>query len=289
CTEEQPSSPPGRRARKAGLIKFIRRYTCAHHPSVHAIGVRGSGRPVFRCRSLAGFECRPRWICGSTERSAPEGAHAVDRRDPRVVQPAAPMPCAAHPGPRALFVWVSLCVVAVVVAPPATRAGATTAPPVPPPAAPPAWMQALGEYAGDPVANRGALRVLEREDPVSLPPVALLALADARLRGRRTQSAERLFEAVRSQGAAGPWASYAGLGLGGLGLRAGALDAARTYYERVAESPGPSRASAQMVLATIASLDGDAAGSVAAFEALASDVTAPAGLQAAGRLGAAYA
>jgi tetratricopeptide (TPR) repeat protein len=199
------------------------------------------------------------------------------------------MTCAAQPGPRALFSWVSLCVVAVVVAPPATRAGATTAPPATPPAAPPAWMQALGEYARDPVANRGALRVLEREDPASLPPVALLALADARLRGRRTQSAERLFEAVRSQGADEPWASYAELGLGGIALRSGDLDAARTYYERVAASPGPSRASAQMVLATIASLDGDAEGSVAAFEALASDVTAPAGLQAAGRLGAAYA
>src|SRR5437867_3768850 len=57
-------------------------------------------------------------------------------------------------------------------------------------------MDALAAYASDPFKNRRVMHRLESRGTEALPPVVLIALADARLRSGQPRAASRLFEEV---------------------------------------------------------------------------------------------
>jgi hypothetical protein len=81
--------------------------------------------------------------------------------------------------------------------------------PVPAPLAE-AWLAPLNDYAQDPLGNRRGLRRLERRGTENVPPVVLLAMADARLRSGQRRAAARLFNDVLARDPGEPSISTAG-------------------------------------------------------------------------------
>ncbi len=116
------------------------------------------------------------------------------------------------------------------------------------PPMPETWSRALGAYAANPTEGRRALRALRREGIENLPPVILMAMADAQMRSGREHAAARLFDEVLTREPGEPWAGWASLGLGWVALGDGRLDAAREHFAAVAESMAQSRTVAALVL-----------------------------------------
>lgn len=150
------------------------------------------------------------------------------------------------------------------------------------------WLSALQEYARDPVHNRRALHRLRRERQENLPPVALLALADSRLRSGNRRAAARLFEQVLARGPGEPWAGWAELGLGWIALAEDDSVRARQRFERVAAGSAPSRGVASLAIGLIDLDDGMTEAAMERLDGLANDSEAPPSLRQAAALGVAY-
>ena len=149
----------------------------------------------------------------------------------------------------------------------------------------PAAMEALATYARDPLKNRRLLRRLERDGTADLPPAMLLAMADARLRSKNRQTANRLFSEVLAQEPGEPWASWAHLGLGWSALLDGRFEAARLELQAVAPE-SRTGTFARILLAFIDAGDGKQATDI--LEAIAAEPVVSAPLREASLLAAAY-
>ena len=171
----------------------------------------------------------------------------------------------------------------VAVAGRATPANATETPPLPQ-----EWLTALQDYAKDPVHNRRALRRFRHEPGASLPPVLLLAMADARLRGGNTRAAARLFDEVLSRDPGEPWAKWADLGLGWVALSEGEPLRARARFEHAADGGAPSSAVASLAVALIDLDDERDEAALERFEGLAADARVPPAVRQAAALGVAH-
>jgi prolipoprotein diacylglyceryltransferase len=149
-------------------------------------------------------------------------------------------------------------------------------------------MEALVAYARDPVRNRRGLRRLERGGTEGLPPVLLIAMADARLRSGQRRAAAGLFEQILAREPGEPWASWARLGLGWNALVAGDLDGARPHLGAIAASGGRPGGFAMLLVALIDASDGRPV-AIESLRLLAADPARPPPLREAARLGSAYA
>src|ERR1051325_5199141 len=106
----------------------------------------------------------------------------------------------------------------------------------PPPPVDPELSRLLGSYLDDPVAGRHALLELRRRGQ-SLPPAALLMIADALLRGNQPGAAEGVLRDALGRSPDPQVTAWANLGLGWIALRRGELPEARARYEQVAAGP----------------------------------------------------
>jgi tetratricopeptide (TPR) repeat protein len=157
-----------------------------------------------------------------------------------------------------------------------------------PPPLPQEWLTALQDYAKDPVHNRRALRRFRHEPGALLPPVLLLAMADARLRGGNTRAAARLFDEVLSRDPGEPWAGWADLGLGWVALSEGDPSRARARFEHAADGGAPSSAVASLAVALIDLDDERDEAALERFEGLAADARVPPAVRQAAAIGAAH-
>lgn len=113
------------------------------------------------------------------------------------------------------------------------------------------WIEALKAYAIDPVRNRRALRRLGRGGTDGLPPIAVLALADARLRSGNRPAARRLFDQVAAGDEGSPWTAWGRLGLGWVAILDGDPAVARGHFDAVAGGTSPARAMATLITALL--------------------------------------
>ncbi|MEW6268796.1 MAG: hypothetical protein AB1689_05800, partial [Thermodesulfobacteriota bacterium] len=130
---------------------------------------------------------------------------------------------------------------------------------------------------------------LERDRQGALPPVVLLALADARLRGGALAAADQAFAEVAAQEAGTPWDGWARLGRGWVAIRRGDLAQARAHLVQVANAPEASATLATFMLAMIDAVDGQPRAAGARFATIRDDERSSSTLRAAARLGHAYA
>ncbi|HUE31056.1 MAG TPA: prolipoprotein diacylglyceryl transferase family protein [Verrucomicrobiae bacterium] len=162
------------------------------------------------------------------------------------------------------------------------RAQAENAPHVP------AGAEALAAYARNPLHNRRGLRLLEHQGTADLPPVVLIAMADARLRSGQRKQAAHLFQELIDRQPGEPWASWAKLGLGWNALLGGDPDGARPWLQEVAGAGTPTSGLANLMVALIDASDGKAVG-VRVFDEVARDPQSSPVLRDVARLGGAYA
>ncbi len=106
----------------------------------------------------------------------------------------------------------------------------------------------LQEYAADPWRRSADLLDAVRAFPGELPPPVVLAVGDAELRRGRFASARRRFEGVLQSGVGEPWATFADLSLGWLGLRTGDDRLTRESMGRVLRGSPQNVALAHVVL-----------------------------------------
>jgi prolipoprotein diacylglyceryltransferase/outer membrane protein assembly factor BamD (BamD/ComL family) len=151
------------------------------------------------------------------------------------------------------------------------------------------WQHALMQYAQDPQHNRRAIRELRRMDRTQLPPMALLAMADSRLRAKNYASAERLFEQVVARHAGEPWDSYAELGLGWIELVKGRYASAREWFRAVAAAASPSRSLARLLVAFLDARAGDTEAALDTFAEFADRTDVQPALRQAATLAVGYA
>lgn len=116
-------------------------------------------------------------------------------------------------------------------------------------ASPDAWAAALEAYVRKPQANARRLFGLAHAGTADLPPVYVLALADAHLRRGQDGEAVRLFTQVLDQAPGPPWEGWANFGLGAVALKSGDQATARTYYARTASLGPDARLFAELTLA----------------------------------------
>lgn len=112
-------------------------------------------------------------------------------------------------------------------------------------------MAAIQRYASDPVHNRSALLPLRRQAVADLPPIALLALGDARLRAGNPSAARRLFAEVISREPGKPWDEWAEIGLAWSAVRLGDLDEAQEQFESLSERGSAVSPFADLMLALL--------------------------------------
>ena len=158
----------------------------------------------------------------------------------------------------------------------------------PPQSLPQNWLAALQNYAKDPLRNRRALRELRRERVENLPPVALLALGDSRMRSGNRRAAARLFEQVLARNPGEPWGGWAALGLGWIALVEDDTARARRLFARVGAGTAPSRGVASLALGLIDLDDGMTEAAMERLDGLAHDSELPPSLSQAAALGVAY-
>jgi hypothetical protein len=139
----------------------------------------------------------------------------------------------------------------------------------------------------DPVEGGRALRQLRRRRPPDLPPVVLLALADAEMRVGHVRTATNLFREARERSPGGPWAHWADIGLASASVMSGGSES-RSELEEMAASDGPLSPTAAMVLAPMDARQGDLGGAGINFEQVAAANQASQNLREAARLGLAY-
>lgn len=132
----------------------------------------------------------------------------------------------------------------------------------------PAWEPAIRRWAQDPLRNRRLVRRLGREERGDVPPVVLLALADAQLRARRFAAADALFARAAAADPGAPTAAWAALGRAWAAVLALPPDAdARAALDRlVAAAPA---GAATALLRAYARWWAGAADAAAAFDAAA--------------------
>ncbi|HJQ85812.1 MAG TPA: sterol desaturase family protein, partial [Candidatus Binatia bacterium] len=152
-----------------------------------------------------------------------------------------------------------------------------------------AWKHALARYAADPLRNRRALRLLERQDPSALPPVVLLAIGDSHLRFRHLTRARQRFDQVVATGVGEPFQSWAELGLGGVAMGRNDHALARSHYLKVAAAGGPSAALATVLAALIDTRENYLDDAAATLTRVADDAAAHPMVRDVARLGSAYA
>jgi len=151
-----------------------------------------------------------------------------------------------------------------------------------------AGADALAAYARNPLRSRRALRLLEHRGTADLPPVVLIAMADARLRSGQRRQAARLFEEVLAREPGEPWVGWAKLGLGWNALLGGDPDGARPWLEEVGSAGTPTSGLARLLVALIDASDGKAVG-LKTFDEVARDPQSSPVLRDVSRLGIAYA
>jgi hypothetical protein len=137
------------------------------------------------------------------------------------------------------------------------------------PVATPEWQSALEAYVHDPRANGDRLIALARRGTAGVPPVFVLAAADASMRRGRLGRARALFGQLAGPDAGLPWSAWANLGLGGIALRTGDRETARAHYERVVAVGGELGAFAELTVAIADTTTGNVAGALPVFERLA--------------------
>lgn len=167
-------------------------------------------------------------------------------------------------------------------------AGLTTGAHADVPPNPAAGTEALAAYARNPLHNRRALRLLEHRGTADLPPVVLIAMADARLRSGQRRRAAHLFEELLAREPGEPWVSWAKLALGWNALLGGDPDGARPWLEEVASAGTPTSGLSGLLVALIDASDGKPVG-VKTFDDVARDPQSSPALRAVSRLGGAYA
>jgi hypothetical protein len=151
------------------------------------------------------------------------------------------------------------------------------------------WNTALGTYSRAPFHNRRSLLVLRREVLAEVPPIYILALADAQLRAKQFRAAGRSFEHALSRGIGEPWAGWATVGMAWASLAEGDFRTARAQFTRAAGVDGAVAPLGDFAVAYLDAAEGAGAGVEARFASVASDARATDDLRRAARLGGAYA
>jgi prolipoprotein diacylglyceryltransferase len=152
----------------------------------------------------------------------------------------------------------------------------------------PEWAQLLTDYMRDQRRGRRALLKEGRRNRDVLPPVVVLALADARLRQGQGAGARRLFEEVAYGGAGSPWIEWAELGLGWSALLADDAAAAWRHFTRVAEGASATRPLGTLLAALVDTQGGWREEATQAFTTVVDDPDASPALRQAATLGLGY-
>ena len=152
----------------------------------------------------------------------------------------------------------------------------------------PEWAEILGDYMQNPRRGRRALLKAGRHGRGDVPPLVLLAMADARLRQGQRGIARRLFEEVAYGGEDGPWVAWAELGLGWTAALEDDPADARRHFARVDERDSASRPLAMLLVALLDSEGGWRDEADQAFASIVDDPAAEAGLRQTAALGRAY-
>ena len=150
------------------------------------------------------------------------------------------------------------------------------------------WTAALKTYAGNPYQNRGALVRLGHRAGTGVPPLFVLALADAELRGKRLPQARARFTEAINSGLAEPFAGWAHLGLAWATLADGDVAAARAEARRIAEGETHAAPMGEFLSALLDAADG-VPDTAPRFQALVESPAATEELKEAARLAVGYA
>jgi hypothetical protein len=154
-----------------------------------------------------------------------------------------------------------------------------------------AWGPALQAYArnGGATSRRRLLTLARRTGTEDLPPIFLLAIADAQMRSGHSSAAASMFDRVLVAPPPSPWGEWAHLGLGWLALQAGDLATARRHLAVVAASGVSSTAFASMMIGLVDAAEGRPQGAVTAFDRVAERTDASPELRLVAKLSGAYA
>jgi hypothetical protein len=154
-----------------------------------------------------------------------------------------------------------------------------------------AWGPALQAYArnGGATSRRRLLTLARRTGTEDLPPIFLLAIADAQMRSGHSSAAAAMFDRVLVAPPPSPWGEWAHLGLGWVALQAGDLATARRHLAVVAASGVSSTAFASMMIGLVDAADGRPQGAVTAFDRVAERTDASPELRLVAKLNGAYA
>lgn len=153
---------------------------------------------------------------------------------------------------------------------------------------PPNWTLLLQHYVESPSTSYRELLHASQGDLHQLPPLVVLATADAALRAGRLNVSRQYFEEAVTRDLGMPWNTLAHLGYGWLLLLSGDDTTARQQYEMVQDGPGRAPILAQLMVALLDSAAGNYDGARPVFERIAADERSGTTLIAAATLSNAY-
>jgi hypothetical protein len=151
------------------------------------------------------------------------------------------------------------------------------------------WLRALTQYAADPSRQLRRFLALGRSASSDLPPVVLLALAEAHLRAAQPRAAEGLFREALARDLGDPWQGWASLGIAWSAITRREHGLARSVLEPLVVRGSEGATLGGYLLAMLDALDGRPRAAAERFSAIRDDDATSPELRQAAALGVAYA